>query len=126
MGCRVTDPRTNRRYRWVAGWWIQGQTVGRDGLQGDGSEDKPSVQMGCRVVDPRTTPVTATDTPCKKCLRNLVAVVVVVDVEQAAALTAYVSCHGCEIHGRSGFAFHSSHNTNILSRLVAIRYGSSS
>ena len=40
--------------RWVAGWWIRGQTVGTVGLQGDGSEDKPSVQMGCRVMDPRT------------------------------------------------------------------------
>ena len=49
------------------------------------------------------------------------AVVVVVDVEQATAPMAYVSCPGCEISGRSGFAFHSSLNSKALSGLAIIR-----
>ena len=35
-------------------------------------------------------------------------------VEQATAPTAWVSCPGCEIPGRPGFAFYSSYNSNAL------------
>ena len=35
-------------------------------------------------------------------------------VEQAAALTVYVSCPSCGIHGRSGFTFHCFHNCKAL------------
>ena len=35
-------------------------------------------------------------------------------VDKATAPTAQVSCHGCCLTGRSGFAFHRSHNSKVL------------
>ena len=34
-----------------------------------------------------------------------------------------MSCSGCEIHGRSGFAFLSSHSSKALCGLVTTRWG---
>ena len=42
-------------------------------------------------------------------------------VEQATSPTVQVSCSSCEIPGRSGFAFHSSHYSKALRGLVAVR-----
>ena len=50
----------------------------------------------------------------------------VVVVEQAAALVALVSCPSCEIPGRSGFAFHQLTQHQVFEGLDAIRHGSGS
>ena len=50
------------------------------------------------------------------CVVNVVDTVTAaaVVIEQAIAPTAYGSCPDCEIHERSGFAFHSSNSSTAL------------